>query len=58
LLRGRGVDPARITIEADRGAALRDTLDRARAGDLVVLLADWDEAQQAIDQWRSRAGHT
>jgi hypothetical protein len=25
---------------------------------LVVLLADWDEAQQAIDQWRSRAGHT
>ncbi len=58
LLWGRGVDPARITIEADRGAALRDTLDRARAGDLVVLLADWDEAQQAIDQWRSRAGHT
>lgn len=53
LLRSQGVDPSRITVEADRQAALRGVLDRARAGDLVVLLADWDEARDVIDRWRA-----
>jgi cyanophycin synthetase len=57
-LRAQGVDPSRITVEADRRAALRAALDRARAGDLVVLLADWHEARDVIDHWRGDTGTT
>jgi len=56
LLQDRGVDPAVIAVEPDRRAALRDALGRARAGDLVVLLADHDEARRAVDRWRNDAG--
>ena len=52
LLRAHGVDPAAITVEADRSAALRRALDGARAGDLLVLLADHDEAYRAVGQCR------
>ena len=57
-LRAQGVDPSRITVEADRRAALRAALDRARAGDLVVLLADWHEARDVVDHWRGDTGTT
>jgi UDP-N-acetylmuramyl tripeptide synthase len=57
-LRAQGVDPSRITVEADRREALRAALDRARAGDLVVLLADWHEARDVIDHWRGDSGTT
>ena len=54
LLLEQGVDPDRITCEVDRGAAVRGALDRARAGDLVVLLADHGEAHRIVDEWRPR----
>jgi UDP-N-acetylmuramyl tripeptide synthase len=57
-LRRLGVDPSQITVEADRRAALRAALDRARAGDLVVLMADWHEATDVIDLWRGDTGTT
>ncbi len=49
----QGVDPDRITGEVDRPTAIRRALDRARAGDLVVLLADHDEVRRVVDQWRA-----
>lgn len=55
-LDAQGVDPARISVEGDRGAALRRALAEARPGDLLVLLADYDEARRAIDEWRTGAG--
>ena len=54
LLLDQGVDPDRITAEADPARAVRTALDRARAGDLVVLLADEDKTRSIIEQWRSR----
>lgn len=51
LLLEQGVDPDRITGEVDRPTAIRRALDRARAGDLVVLLADHDEVRRVVDQW-------
>ncbi len=52
LLRAQGVDPARISVAVDRHDALRMALDAARPGDLLVLLADHDEARLVIDRWR------
>lgn len=55
LLVAAGVDPVRITCEPDRHHAIRRALERARPGDLVVLLADLDEARAVVDRWRSSA---
>ena len=52
LLQEQGVDTRRITTETSP-AAIRGTLDSARPGDLVVLLADHDPARCVIDQWRT-----
>lgn len=52
LLLAQGVDPARITVAAERQVALRSALDNGRPGDLVVLLADHDEVRRVIGQWR------
>ena len=54
LLLDQGVDSDRITCEVDRNAAVRGVLDRARAGDLVVLLADHEEANRIVDEWRAQ----
>ncbi|MCB0933207.1 MAG: hypothetical protein KDB71_15080 [Mycobacterium sp.] len=53
LLQEQGVDTRRITTETSPPAAIRGTLDSARPGDLVVLLADHDLARCVIDQWRT-----
>lgn len=57
LLLEQGVDRGRITGDVDRRAAIRATLDKARPGDLVVLLADYDEAQPIVAEWVRRQTH-
>ncbi len=52
LLLEQGVDPDLITCEVDRLTAISVALGRAHPGDLVVLLADLDEARAVVDQWR------
>jgi len=52
LLLDTGVSDENITVEADPHTAVRVALDRARPGDLVVLLADHDIAETVVAQWR------
>lgn len=50
LLVDQGVEPTRITVEVDRRKAIQVALSRARAGDLIVLLADHHEVQSVVDE--------
>jgi cyanophycin synthetase len=56
LLLEQGVRPDQMTCEVDRLAAIRTAFDRARPGDLVVLLADYTEARRVVDEWRVQTG--
>lgn len=54
FLRDYGAADERIIVEADPAAAVRTTLERARPGDLVILLSDPYEAFAVIDEFTGR----
>ena len=55
LLLQQGVDSDAITCELDRFAAIHVALDKARPGDLVVILTDHHEAQRVLHEWRAKS---